>query len=295
VAVVNKTDRFTRFANPLLQALRNLGGSGRPGEVYTEVAKLCEVPQSELDIMLPSGGSRIEKDVAFVRYYLAQEGYIDASMRGVWSLSEKGQNAHLSDDDIRGLSRRVARRLAERRSKEQITPNAPDEIDETEEPAPVQAAEASRDHRDRLISVLRSLSPDGFERLAQRLLRESGFREVNVTGRAGDGGIDGNGVLQLNPLVSIKVLFQCKRYSGSVTPSQVRDFRGALRGRADKGIFITTGTFTQDAKSEATRDGAEQIELIDIMKLVELLEALELGVRREVAYAIDDRFFDEYR
>ncbi len=116
-----------------------------------------------------------------------------------------------------------------------------------------------------------------------------------MTGKSGDGGIDGNGILQLNPLVSIKVLFQCKRYAGPVPPAQIRDFRGALRGRADKGIIITTGTFTNDAKIEATRDGAEPIELIDIQRLIDLLEALELGVRRVTAYSIDEHFFDEFR
>jgi restriction system protein len=116
---------------------------------------------------------------------------------------------------------------------------------------------------DELIKLLLKLPPAGFERLSQRLLREAGFIQVVVTGRAGDGGIDGYGTLQVKPLVSFKVLFQCKRYTGSVSPSQVRDFRGAMSGRADKGIILSTGTFTAEARREASRDGAPPVELID--------------------------------
>lgn len=140
-----------------------------------------------------------------------------------------------------------------------------------------------------------SLPPSGFERLAQRLLREAGFTQVTVTGKAGDGGIDGYGTLQVNHLVSFKVLFQCKRYANSVSSSHVRDFRGAMAGRADKGLIITTGTFTADAKREATRDGVHPIELIDGDKLVDLLENLELGLRSLTTFEVDHTFFTEFR
>ena len=143
-------------------------------------------------------------------------------------------------------------------------------------PAP---EEDHSDHRTKLIEVLQALSPSGFERLCQRLLREAGFEQVTVTGRSGDGGIDGHGVLGLNAFVSFKVLFQCKRYQGSVTPGDVRDFRGALQGRADKGIILTTGSFTSEARREAARDGAPPIELVDGEKLVRLFEELELGAK----------------
>jgi len=145
-----------------------------------------------------------------------------------------------------------------------------------------------------MIKKLMSLSAGGFERLCQRLLRESGFESVTVTGRSGDGGLDGIGVLQVNAFVSFKVLFQCKRYIGSVTPSQVRDFRGAMMGRADKGIILTTGTFTSDAKKEAVRDGVPPIELVDGEKLLDMFETLELGLKPRKAYEIDEKFFDDF-
>ena len=138
------------------------------------------------------------------------------------------------------------------------------------------------------------ISPNGFERLSQRLLRESGFTKVEVTGKKSDGGIDGIGILEINPLLSFKVLFQCKRYKGAVTPSEVRDFRGAMQGRADKGLFLTTGSFTQEARKEAIRDGADPIELIDGNKLIEMFERLKLGLRPKTTFELDINFFDDY-
>jgi restriction system protein len=136
------------------------------------------------------------------------------------------------------------------------------------------------------VGVLRALPPDAFERLAQRILREAGFIKVEVTGRSGDGGIDGIGVLRVN-LLSFHVLFQCKRYQSSVGASAIRDFRGAMVGRSDKGVVITTGTFTPDAKREATRDGAPAIDLIDGDQLCDLLKDLKLGVRTEMVEQVN--------
>ena len=129
-----------------------------------------------------------------------------------------------------------------------------------------------------MLNILYSISPSAFERLAQRLLRESGFSQVEVTGKSGDGGIDGKGIVRINGFLSFHIIFQCKRYRGSVTPSQIRDFRGAMQGRADKGLFITTGTFTKEAKKEATRDGAPPIDLLDGELLCEKLKEMQLGV-----------------
>ena len=118
---------------------------------------------------------------------------------------------------------------------------------------------------------------------------------VHQSSRSGDGGIDGIGILQINPFVSFNVLFQCKRYSGSVSPSQVRDFRGAMLGRADKGLIITTGTFTVEAKREARRDGAPPIELVDGEDLVRLFESLEFGLKARTTYDVDDTFFRHFQ
>ena len=140
------------------------------------------------------------------------------------------------------------------------------------------------------------MKPDGFERLAQRLLREAGFISATVTGRTGDGGIDGLGVYRMS-LVSFPVFFQCKRYKGSVGSAAVRDFRGAMAGRGDKGLLITTGTFTSEAKAEATRDGASPVDLIDGDRLCDLLKEYDLGVKTTVRQiediTVDTEFFGD--
>lgn len=145
----------------------------------------------------------------------------------------------------------------------------------------------ARKWRDTVIQILREFYPDAFERLCTRLLRESGFIEVEVTGKSGDGGIDGRGIIRVGGLISFNVLFQSKRYQENVGASVVRDFRGAMIGRADKGLIITTAGFTRDAKKEATRDGAPPIDLIDGYLLAEKLKELKLGITTELVEAVD--------
>ena len=149
--------------------------------------------------------------------------------------------------------------------------------------------------QDNLLSILYAISPNAFERLTQRLLRESGFTQVEVTGKVGDGGIDGKGIVKINGFLSFHIIFQCKRYKGSVSASQIRDFRGAMQGRADKGLVITTGNFTRDAIKEATRDGAPPIDLIDGELLCEKLKEMQLGVqiKQVEIIEVDKEWFDK--
>ena len=137
------------------------------------------------------------------------------------------------------------------------------------------------------------MSPSGFEKLCSRVFREKGFVKVEVTGKSGDGGIDGKGVMKLS-LMSFKVLFQCKRYAGSVGSQAIRDFRGGMTYDIDKGIFLTTGYYTKSAIEEASRDGANPIELIDGVALCELLKELGMGVKTKEVYVVDDDYFDQY-
>jgi restriction system protein len=204
--------------------------------------------------------------------------------------------AHLNIDGANEIFRLHANADAQaRKHRMQQATDAP--IEEViQEGTPEEATIASyADSRERLLDMLQGLPPAGFERLCQRLLREAGFQEVTVTGRTGDMGIDGHGVLEVNPFVTFKVLFQCKRYRGSVGAPDVRNFRGAMEGRADKGIIITTGSFTQDARKEARRDGTRAIELVDGEKLVEMFEKLELGLKPRTVFDVDEAFFDAFR
>ena len=229
----------------------------------------------------------MKNQVHWARQYLVWAGYLDSSRRGVWSLTDKVATVNLTAFNALDVFKGVQSTRAElKRDEKQSVPP----VDE-----PILGDTEIKDHRTALLDLVKSLSLGGFERLSQRLLRESGFQHVSVTGRSGDGGIDGVGTLQVNPFVSFNVLFQCKRYQGTVTPSQVRDFRGAMMGRADKGLIITTGTFTLEAKKEARRDGVPPIELVDGDVLVDMFERPELGLIPKRDFDIDEKFFEEYK
>ena len=281
--------QFVLYFGPILDALRELGGSGTPDEVVERVARDQHLSDEIQNELTSSGEPRYRKNVHWARFYLVREGLLDSSRRGVWSLTERGRATKLSHPQAREI---FLKRV--KSDQEQRKARSPAAIPATETMA-VPADADVLGHRTAILEIMQSLPAPGFERLAQRLLREAGFVEVVVTGKAGDGGIDGYGTLQINPLVSFKVLFQCKRYQGSVSPSQVRDFRRAMAGRADKGIIITTGTFTTEARRESSRDGAHPIELVDGGKLVEMLEQLELGLVPLRTFKIDEPFFDEFR
>lgn len=284
-----KGPAFVRYFQLIIDALRELGGSARPAEVVEFISSKYDISDEDVNTLLKGGQSRFENQVNWARFYLTQAGILDSSQRGVWTLTEKGRNTKLSHNEAVELFRKIHKPFSDewhKRKKEQK------DIDEDE--SDVEIVEDG-EHRSQLLELLKSLPPGGFERICQRLLRESGFQNVVVTGRSGDGGIDGHGVLQINPLVSVQVLFQCKRYQGAVTPSQVRDFRGAMSGRTEKGIIMTTGTLSGEARKEAIRDGVPPIELVDGDRLVEMFEQLELGLKHRTVYDIDESFFSEYR
>lgn len=292
MAKSNSAPEFVRYIGPVLAALSQLGGSGRPDEVRSAIAHALRISEEEQSRLLPSGvQSRFENQVHWARFYLAKGGYIDASRRGVWTLTEKARAlGSVSSAQARDIYRAVAVEFSKTRDASAAVLETTDE-----KVAPGTDAEHTLvNYRQAVAAKLQSIPPSGFERFCQRLLREAGFEEVTITGRSGDGGIDGIGILQVNALVSFKVLFQCKRYTGSVTPSQVRDFRGAMMGRADKGIILTTGSFTSEARKEAVRDGVPPIELVDGDKLVNMLEQLELGLKSRTTFELDPVFFDQF-
>lgn len=227
---------------------------------------------------------------------LSRAGYIESTTRGVWSLTEKGQTKTISSlDQALDIFRSIQEQFKEEKAGE--NGEQLDKVESSEEKTlpPIVLLAQEDSYRGKLLDTMKKLPPAGFERLCQRLLREGGFQQVTVTGRSGDGGIDGHGVLQFNAFVSFKVLFQCKRYTGSVSASQVRDFRGAMMGRADKGIILTTGTFTADARREALRDGVPPIELVDGEKLVDMFKELQLGLKPRITYDVDEAFFEPFQ
>jgi len=271
--------KYNELLNPLLQALHDLGGSGTIEEISSKVSETLDLPEDVLNIPHdPDKGSQTEVGyrLAWARTYLKKYGLLDNSERGVWLIVPEKQD--ISEVDPQHVVKTVREML--RKEREARPPSE----DSEEEELP----EAEESWRTKLHQILtQELSPDAFERLVKRMLRESGFVQVEVTGRTGDGGIDGKGIVKVGGLLSFHVLFQCKKYQGSVSSGAIRDFRGALIGRADKGLFVTTGTFTRDAAREATRDGATPIDLIDGDQLAEKLKELRLGIRTEMVENVE--------
>lgn len=265
---------YEDLMNPLLKALRELGGSGSVEEIYEKVTENLHLPEEMLSqLHNPETGNRTEIGyrLAWARTYLKKYGLLENSSRGVWSISPNKTN--VKEVDPKEVSRFVNQadkehRVQQKKGNEGVTEETPEEV---------------QSWRAALHNLLtKKLDPAAFERLTKRLLRESGFVHVEVTGRSGDGGIDGKGIARLHGFLSFHVIFQCKKYQGAVTSSHVRDFRGAMVGRADKGLFITTGTFTRDAIKEATRDGAPPIDLVDGDQLADKLKELSLGIKTEI-------------
>ena len=272
---------FDELIIPTVKALLKLGGSGTIEEINTKVYEIAELPDDILQIPHGEQGAtnEVEYRLAWTRTYLKKFGLLENSSRGIWALSKANIDINSIDPEyIKRTVREKARPEEQKNEKEtpkQLEKEIEDEVEKTEE------------WKEQLLNTLYNISPSAFERLAQRILRESGFFQVEVTGKTGDGGIDGKGIVRVSGLLSFHVIFQCKRYRGSVTPSQIRDFRGAMQGRADKGLFITTGNFTREALKEATRDGAPPIDLIDGELLCDKLKELKLGISTKMTETIE--------
>lgn len=278
---------FVRWMGPILEALRELGGSGKPREVCDLIAERQGLTDNKLEETLKSGQTRYYNQVHWARQYLVWENLLDGSTRGIWALTPLGYKTQLDKPAGHKIFLKWVKVHASARKKgneERCAGAVQIEVE----------AVTDTDHKFLLLELLKKVTPEGFERICARLLRESGFEKVTVTGGPRDEGIDGLGILQVNPFVSFKVLFQCKRYKGSVSRSQVGDFRNAMLGRADKGIIITTGTFTADARREADRDGAPPVELVDGEKLVEMFERVNLGLKQRLIYELDYPFFSDF-
>lgn len=278
---------YSELLWPTLRALRTIGDSGTIEEIVNRVIEDEHLTESQQAVPHGSGSqTELEYRLAWARTYLKGMGAIENSRRGVWSSTELGRT--LAEAQIPELYAQYTSSLRAARRQRQ-SPGGPQNGDGS-------GAVADAAWKESVLGVLLGLPPETFERLARRLLREAGFISATVTGRSGDGGIDGIGIYRLS-LVSFQVFFQCKRYRGSVGAGAVRDFRGAMYGRGDKGLLNTTGSFTADAKQEATRDGAPPIDLIDGDRLCDLLKDYEMGLRTEVRQIedveVDPAFFED--
>ena len=263
----------TYFFKPTLEALDELGGSGSIEEIYNRVLNITQLPADIIDVMHNFTMTEVEYRLAWARTYLKNFGAIENSRHRVWSLTTKGVKMLKEDKiDIKEIQK-----FSQKRGKTSV-----DDIAETE----------TLNWREQITEILQNLDPYAFERLAQRLLRECGFSDVQVTKRSGDGGIDGTGKLRIQGIFSFNVAFQCKRYKGQVGASAIRDFRGSLGTNIEKGVLITTGAFTKAAKEEASSEGKRLIDLMDGEELINKLAEYGIGLNEVKSYEVDEDFFN---
>lgn len=283
--------RYPELINPVFKALQDNGGSGTVSEIHDKVLDQLHLPQKAVEeLHKNSNQTELEYQLAWARTYLRKYGAIESSARGVWSIAQG--YAEIADIDPREVERTVRGNSVE--SSESVGSSNP------AEPNAENATESGTSNnvfnwKERLSEVLKNMNPYAFERLSQRLLRECGFTDVKVTKRSGDGGIDGTGKLKINGIFSFSVAFQCKRFNGTVGAPQIRDFRGSLDSNIEKGVLITTGVFSQEARKEANAPGKKQIDLMDGDTFMDKLAEYQIGLKEIIIkdYDINVKFFEE--
>ena len=286
-----KSPTQIELIEPVFIALRSLGGSANISEIRDKVIEMLQLSDEIVDEPHKGSASQqteLEYQLAWARTRLKAFGAITNSQRGVWMITPKfSDNDTVSKTDVVEFIK--SQRLASKNPAEAKA------LAEDDDPTNdnVEIPEELEPWRTELAETLHSMDPYAFERLSMLLLRECGFSQVSVTKKSGDGGIDGTGKLRINGIFSFNVAFQCKRFVGSVSAGDIRDFRGSLTTDIEKGVFITTGTFTKAAREEASNAGKQQIDLIDGEEFINKLIEYRLGVREKTIYEVDKSFFEK--
>ncbi len=284
--------RYNQLIEPTFIALKELGGSGKNEEILNQIIVDLKISDNVADIQHKgrTNKSELSYQADWARTYLRIYGVIENSARGVWSI--KPDFVSVSNLDAKTIVDSVTRETREKRSSKKVKPSSakkPEDDDPANDYS--EFPDELKPWREQLADILQNMDPYGFERLAQRVLRECGFSQVEVTKKSGDGGIDGTGKLKINGIFSFNVAFQCKRYSGLVGAPAIRDFRGSLTTNIEKGVLITTGAFTKAAREEATSPGKQQIDLVDGEDFINMIAEYGIGVKEVKTYEIDESFF----
>ncbi|MBQ2040227.1 MAG: Mrr restriction system protein [Thermoguttaceae bacterium] len=284
--------RYTNLIQATFNALKILGGSGTNGEILNQIIRDLKIPDEVADISHRGNPNKSELayQADWARTYLNRYGVIENSARAVWSI--RPNYISVENLDEKAIVATITKEnRARRNNKTSTIETGPDDDDPTNDYA--EYPEELKPWRERLAEILQNMDPFGFERLTQRVLRECGFTQVEVTKKSGDGGIDGTGKLRINGVFSFNVAFQCKRYKGAVGAPDIRDFRGSLTTDIEKGVMITTGSFSKAAREEASNQGKQQIDLIDGEEFITKIAEFGIGVRPVTTYEIDEEFFEK--
>lgn len=292
---------------PLLLELERLGGRGKGRALYSRVASHFSslLTQEDLQVTRESTGANVwENNVDFARNKLREKGDLNGGERGMWEITDSGRRRLRTELQSRGLAESALEGFIN--SPQTLLETLPGWQPKALTPRPRQGKRRKRegappprkpetgsDFSFQLLTRLLELAPTQFEHLVGAFLEANGFREVRVTGRSHDGGIDGDCVI---PFVDVKVAFQAKRFTENPVGTQLmQQFKGSI-GAYERGVFITTSSFTPGAREIAEGPGVK-ILLIDGQELLANMVRKELGIKavpvtREV---IDEDFFQELR
>lgn len=290
-----RVPRYTQLIVPTFEALKTLGGSGNNDEILNQIIIDLKIPDEVADIQHKgrTNKSELSYQADWARTYLRIYGVIENSARSVWSI--KPDYVSVTNLDAKKIVDTVTleskKKRANKNGESLNSEDKPEDDDPTNDYA--EYPDELKPWREQLGDILQNMDPYGFERLAQRVLRECGFTQVEVTKKSGDGGIDGTGKLKINGIFSFNVAFQCKRYSGLVGAPAIRDFRGSLTTNIEKGVLITTGTFSKAAREEAASPGKQQIDLVDGEDFINMIAEYGIGVKEVKTYEIDESFFQK--
>jgi restriction system protein len=286
----------TNYIKPIVEALRSLNGVAKAAAVKQWIAEsMLAKHQAVPDTILASGAQKFSNDIQWARMYLVNAEILEpmaVAGYGNWKLTPKGWDISLDQGSIKSIFDATAQKNKLQTSDVQEAP--PEDPQQTE-------LDGTGSWESDLKSILTTMPDKGFERLCAFIMTKNGLQATAVTGQTGDGGVDGEGMLAFDDLSLIKtpVAWQCKRFAeNNVSSATIRDFRGAIEGRAKFGLVFTTTAFTPSAEAEARRPGATPIELIGLERLVELMRKHVIGVYPKDAvdgiHVVDEPFFAEY-
>jgi restriction system protein len=300
---------FDGFIEPLLRYLADHPEGARTAEVYEAIAAKVGLTEQEREELLPSGTQVVYQNrIGWAHNRLKHAGYSSSPRRGFWQITDTGRAfvkehpSPLSEPEIERLAR-VERSayFATDESSAAVTGEASIDAAGARSQSPEERIEAAladlRDSAARdLLEQIGRASPRFFEGLVLDLLHAMGYgtsrADLQQVGGSGDGGIDG--IISLDRLGLEKVYVQAKRWQASVGRPEVQSFYGALRGRhANKGVFLTTSTFTREAH-EFARQVADSIVLIDGARLTALMIEHGVGVSHKALKIpkVDSDYFE---
>lgn len=289
---LNQIEKFGVVA--IIKALQDFGGPTKSSLVKEKASEYSFFTDSDRERKSPNGKSQLDFRLQWAMSNLKKAGLLHSPKRGIWDLTQLGKEVNLNNfdvwDDVYAISTTLweearSQKLAQKEQNQtSLTTQSVDEDTITD-------SDDAELWREQLLTKLQEMNPYKFEELIVNLMRKIGIR-METTSKSNDSGIDGIGYLRTPELMTYKIVLQTKRFStGQVTGPDISNFAGTISGHnADRGIFVTTSSYTKDAISRS-RQGANLITLVDGDELVDLLLEYEMGVSEKTIVVINDKMF----